>query len=125
MPGYLGSCFERVCNGHWHKHEEETQWELLGPALCLCNGSERPLVHSQSQGCLEFPPHVCLFAKLLQRDLWAYSEPHGHGRDTACFYLFLCIQEVRKQGHSALNRSNECCMIYNMIFPNWNGLFFL
>lgn len=97
---------------------------LPSPALCLWNGSGRPFVHSQSQGCLEFPAHVCLFAKLLQRDVWAYSEPDGHGRATACFYLFLCIQEVREHGHSALNSSNECCMIYTTTFPNWNGLFF-
>lgn len=101
------------------------QWELLGLALCLWNGSKRPLVHSKSQGCLEFPTHVCLFVKLLQRGVWACSEPDGHGRATACFYLFLCIQEVREQGHSALNSSSECCIIYNMTFPSQKGLFFL
>lgn len=31
---------------------------------------------------------------------------------------FLCVQEVREQGHSALNSSNECCMIYNTTVPN-------
>lgn len=67
MPGYLGSCFGRVCNGHWHSPEEEAQLDSEGMScwerVFACEMSVKGLLstgHLWSQAFLELSAHVYL-----------------------------------------------------------------